>query len=64
MSISIWFIIIKISLFFYSRYFFKTKSDLLDDEECVVFQEATDENAFVPMLNNKVIAKIEKYNQN
>ena len=41
------------------RYFFKTKSDLLD-EECVVFQEATDESACVPMFNNKVIAKIEK----
>ena len=41
------------------RYFFKTKSDLLD-EECVVYQEATDEDAFVPMFNNKVIAKIEK----
>lgn len=41
------------------RYFFKTKSDLLD-EECVVFQEATDEMAYVPMYNNKVIAKIEK----
>lgn len=43
------------------RYFFKTKSDLLD-EECVVYQEATDEMAHVPMYNNKVIAKIEKFN--
>ena len=43
------------------RYFFKTKSDLLD-EECVVFQEATDDMAYVPMFNNKVIAKIEKLN--
>jgi len=43
------------------RYFFKTKSDLLD-EECVVYQEATDESAVVPMFNNKVIAKIEKCN--
>ncbi len=42
------------------RYFFKTKCNLLDDEECIVFQEATDENAYVPMFNNKVIAKIEK----
>lgn len=41
------------------RYFFKTKSDLLD-EECVVYQEATDESSFVPMFNGKVIAKIEK----
>lgn len=41
------------------RYFFKTKSDLLD-EECVVYQEATDENSLVPMFNSKVIAKIEK----
>lgn len=40
------------------RYFFKTKSDLLD-EECVVFQEATDENSCVPTFNNKVIAKIQ-----
>jgi len=40
------------------RYFFKTKSDLLD-EECVVYQEATDENSTVPMFNSKVIAKIE-----
>lgn len=40
------------------RYFFKTKSDLLD-EECVVFQEATDENSTVPTFNNKVIAKIQ-----
>lgn len=46
------------------RFFFKTKSDLLDDEECIVFQEATDENAFVPMFNSKVIAKIEKINDN
>ena len=45
------------------RYFFKTKSDLLD-EECVVFQEATDDAAFVPMFNNKVIAKIEKLSNN
>lgn len=45
------------------RYFFKTKSDLLD-EECVVFQEATDEGSYVPMFNNKVIAKIEKVNCN
>lgn len=43
------------------RYFFKTKSDLLD-EECVVYQEATDESSNVPMFNNKVIAKIEKCN--
>lgn len=43
------------------RYFFKTKSDLLD-EECVVFQEATDDMAYVPMFNSKVIAKIEKLN--
>ncbi|CAF0743708.1 unnamed protein product [Brachionus calyciflorus] len=43
------------------RYFFKTKSDLLD-EECVVYQEATDDMAYVPMFNNKVIAKIEKLN--
>lgn len=42
------------------RYFFKTKCNLLDDEECVVFQEATDDNSYVPMFNNKVIAKIEK----
>jgi hypothetical protein len=42
------------------RYFFKTKCNLLDDEECIVFQEATDDNAYVPMFNNKVIAKIEK----
>lgn len=40
------------------RYFFKTKSDLLGDE-CVVFQEANDDNSLVPMYNNKVIAKIE-----
>lgn len=40
------------------KYFFKTKSDLLD-EECVVYQEATDENSLVPMFNNKVIAKIQ-----
>jgi axin 1 len=41
------------------RYFFKTKSDLLD-EECVVFEEVTDENDFVPKFNEKIIAKIEK----
>jgi hypothetical protein len=41
------------------RYFFKTKSDLLD-EECVVYQEVTDDSAYVPMFNGKVIAKIEK----
>ena len=41
------------------RYFFKTKSDLLD-EECIVYQEVTDESSIVPMFNNKVIAKIEK----
>lgn len=41
------------------KYFFKTKSDLLD-EECVVYQEATDDSSSVPMFNNKVIAKIEK----
>lgn len=41
------------------RYFFKTISDLLD-EECIVYQEATDENSMVPMFKNKVIAKIEK----
>jgi hypothetical protein len=41
------------------RYFFKTTSDLLGDE-CVVYQEANDENSNVPMFNNKVIAKIEK----
>jgi len=40
------------------RYFFKTKTDLLD-EECVVFEEVTDENQPVPMFNNKVIAKVE-----
>lgn len=41
------------------RYFFKTKSDLLD-EECIVYQEATDDCSTVPMFNDKVIAKIEK----
>ena len=44
------------------RYFFKTKSDLLD-EECIVYQEVTDESSIVPMFNNKVIAKIEKSSQ-
>jgi hypothetical protein len=44
------------------RYFFKTKTDLLE-EDCIVFQEVTDENSHVPMLNNKVIAKIENPNQ-
>jgi hypothetical protein len=41
-----------------NRYFFKTKSDLLE-EECIVYQEATDDSLFVPMFNDKVIAKIE-----
>ena len=40
------------------RYFFKTKTDLLD-EECIVFEEVTDDNQSVPMFNNKVIAKVE-----
>lgn len=45
-------------MIFFCRYFFKTKSDLLD-EECVVFQEATDDNSTVPTFNDKVIAKIQ-----
>lgn len=40
------------------RYFFKTKTDLLEDE-CVVFQEVTDDKALLPTFNDKVIAKIE-----
>ncbi|CAF0704544.1 unnamed protein product [Brachionus calyciflorus] len=40
------------------RYFFKTKTDLLDDE-CVVFQEETNDEAFLPKFNDKIIAKIE-----
>ena len=43
------------------RFFFKTKTDLLG-EECVVFQEATDDHSHVPMFNDKVIAKIERVN--
>ena len=39
-------------------------SDLLDDEERVVFQEATDDNAIIPMFNSKVIAKIVITNEN
>lgn len=40
------------------RYFFKTKTDLLG-EDCVVFQEITDDKQLLPTFNDKVIAKIE-----
>lgn len=40
------------------RYFFKTKTDLLE-EDCVVFQEITDDQQVLPKFNEKIIAKIE-----
>jgi hypothetical protein len=45
------------------RYFFKTKTDLLDEECSIVYQEVTDDSINVPMFNDKVIAKIVKSNE-
>jgi hypothetical protein len=45
------------------RYFFKTKTDLLDGECSTVYQEINDDFLIVPLYNNKVIAKIEKSNE-
>ena len=45
------------------RYFFKTKTDLLDEDCNIVYKEITDDFFLVPFYNNKIIAKIEKSNE-
>lgn len=40
------------------RFFFKTKSDLLD-EECIAFHEVSDDSSLLPKFNGKVICKLE-----